>query len=86
MKKRLKTSQHSTLTENILNKLLLLLISAVFLIPACFQHVAICPYFAKTAILNGLPDVDKMVKALPFGMTTVERVGDAFQQIVMDQR
>jgi len=50
------------------------------------KHVAICPYFAKTAILNGLPDVDKMVKALPFGMTTVERVGEAFQQIVMDQR
>jgi len=50
------------------------------------KHVAICPYFAKTAILNGLPDLDKIIKALPFGMTTVGRVGEAFQQIVADQR
>lgn len=49
------------------------------------KHAAICPYFAQTGILDGF-DAEKIMKALPFGMTTVERVGEAFEQVVTDQR
>jgi len=49
------------------------------------KHVAICPYFANTAILDGF-DADKIMKKLPFDALPVERVGEAFQQVVTDQR
>lgn len=49
------------------------------------KHVAICPYFSNTTLLDGLP-MDKMMKALPFDFLPIERVGEAFQQTVIDQR
>ena len=49
------------------------------------QHVALCPWFADTGILDGL-DKSKIKKQAKLDFVTVERVGEAFEQVVKDQR
>ena len=53
----------------------------------CFflQHVALCPWFADTGILDGL-DKTLIKKQVKLDFVTVERVGEAFEQVVKDQR
>jgi len=49
------------------------------------KHVAICPWFAETAIIDGF-DKEKMRKKLPWDFVPIERVGEAFHRTVTDQR
>ena len=49
------------------------------------QHVALCPWFADTGILDGL-DKSLIKKQVKLDFVTVERVGEAFEQVVKDQR
>lgn len=49
------------------------------------KHVALCPWFADTGILDGL-DKSKIKKQAKLDFVTVERVGEAFEQVVKDQR
>ena len=48
------------------------------------QHVALCPWFAETGIMEGV-DKERLKKAVMFDFVTVERVGEAFEQVVRDQ-
>ena len=50
-----------------------------------FQHVAICPWFAETGILDGT-DKNKLKEKVKFSFVPVERVGEAFETVVKDQR
>jgi len=49
------------------------------------KHVAICPWFAETGILDGI-DKTKLRKQVKFEFVTVEMVGEAFEQVVKDQK
>eukprot|EP00092_Neocalanus_flemingeri_P007517 GFUD01008114.1.p1 GENE.GFUD01008114.1~~GFUD01008114.1.p1 ORF type:complete len:297 (-),score=69.31 GFUD01008114.1:121-1011(-) len=49
------------------------------------KHMALCPWFAETAILDGF-NKEIIQKKLPWDFLSVERVGEAFQQTVTDQR
>merc|ERR1712130_757887 len=49
------------------------------------KHVAICPWFADTGILEGV-DKDRLRKKVKFEFVTVEMVGEAFEQVVRDQK
>jgi len=48
------------------------------------KHVALCPWFADTGIMEGV-DKDRLKKAVKFDFVTVEKVGEAFEQVVRDQ-
>jgi len=49
------------------------------------KHVAICPWFAETGILDGI-DKTRLRKQVKFEFVTVEMVGEAFEQVVKDQK
>jgi len=49
------------------------------------KHVAICPWFADTGILDGV-DKNRLKKQVKFEFVTVEMVGEAFEQAVKDQK
>jgi len=49
------------------------------------KHVAICPWFAETGILDGI-DKTRLRKQVKFEFVTVEMVGEAFEQVVRDQK
>jgi len=49
------------------------------------KHVAICPWFADTGILEGI-DKTRLRKQVKFEFVTVEMVGEAFEQVVRDQK
>jgi len=49
------------------------------------KHVAICPWFADTGILDGI-DKTRLRKQVKFEFVTVEMVGEAFEQVVKDQK
>jgi len=49
------------------------------------KHVAICPWFAETGILDD-NEKELVQKKSPWGFVPVEKVGEAFQQTVTDQR
>lgn len=49
------------------------------------KHVALCPWFAETGILDGV-DKAKLRKLIKLDFVSVERVGEAFEQVVNDQR
>jgi len=49
------------------------------------KHVAICPWFADTGILDGI-DKSRLKKQVKFEFVTVEMVGEAFEQVVRDQK
>jgi len=49
------------------------------------KHVAICPWFADTGILEGI-DKTRLKKQVKFEFVTVEMVGEAFEQVVRDQK
>ena len=46
--------------------------------------MALCPWFADTGIMEGV-DKDRLKKAVKFDFVTVEKVGEAFEQVVRDQ-
>jgi len=48
------------------------------------KHVAICPWFAETALLDGM-DKNKIKEKVKFSFVSVERVGEAFETVVKDQ-
>ena len=51
----------------------------------CHQHVALCPWFVETAIVDD--QTKKLVlEKSPLKFTTVERVGEAFELAVKEQR
>ena len=53
--------------------------------PLCHQHVALCPWFVETAIVDD--QTKKLVlEKSPLKFTTVERVGEAFELAVKEQR
>jgi len=49
------------------------------------KHVALCPWFSPTSILDG-SDKEQIAKKAPMGLVPVEKVGEAFQRMVKDQR
>jgi len=49
------------------------------------KHVAICPWFAETAIVDPTTK-DLVMKKSPLKFVSVERVGDAFELAVKEQR
>jgi len=48
------------------------------------KYVGICPWFAETNILAG-SDIEKL-KKLAFDFVTVEKVGEAFEEVVNNQK
>ena len=49
------------------------------------QHVALCPWFAETAIVDQTTK-DLVLKKSPLKFVSVERVGEAFELAVREQR
>ena len=59
--------------------------SVFILYNSVFQHVALCPWFAETAIVD--PHTKDMVmKKSPLKFVSVERVGEAFELAAKEQR
>ena len=50
-----------------------------------FQHVALCPWFAETAIVDQTTKEMVMAKS-PIKFVSVERVGEAFELAAKEQR
>ena len=50
-----------------------------------FQHVALCPWFAETAIVDQTTKKMVMAKS-PIKFVSVERVGEAFELAAKEQR